>query len=60
MVEDKTHQSLGFLNMFMPEEELPVQIAQIDGVKIHNMNLTEASEDEILQKLTSDTSGADK
>lgn len=46
--------------MLMSEEELPVQIAQINGVKIHYMDLTKASEDEILKKLTSNTSGADK
>lgn len=44
----------------MPEEELAVQIAQIDSIKIHYVDLPKASEDEILEKLTSDTSGADK
>ena len=44
----------------MPEEELPVQIAQVDGIKIDDMNLTEASEDKILEKFASNTSSADK
>lgn len=60
-IEDvNTHQSLRLLDVFMSEEELPVQIAQIDSIKIDDMDLPEASEDEILEKFTSDTPGADK
>lgn len=58
--DSNTHQSLGLLDMFVSEEELPVQIAQIDSIKIHDMDLPEASEDEILEEFTSNTSGADK
>lgn len=36
----------------MPEEELPVEIAQVDCIKINDVNLTKASEDKILQELT--------
>ena len=33
----------------MTEEELAVEVAEVDGVKVDDMDLTEASEDEILQ-----------
>lgn len=60
-IEDmNTHQSLRLLDVFMSEEELPVQIAQIDSIKIDDMDLPEASEDKVLEKFTSDTPGADK
>lgn len=45
--------------MFVPEEELPVEVAKIDGVKIYNMDLTEASEDEVLEEFTADASSTD-
>ena len=44
----------------MSEEELPVQIAQIYGIKIDYMDLAEASKDKILKKLTSNPPSADK
>jgi hypothetical protein len=44
-----THQSLRFLDVLVSEEELSVQVAQVDGVKINDVNFTEASQDEVLQ-----------
>lgn len=35
--------------MLMSEEELPIEVAQIDGIEIDNMNFAEASEDEVLE-----------
>ena len=37
-----TNQSLRFLDMFVPEEELPVEVAQIDGVQVNNMDFAKA------------------
>lgn len=44
-----TNQSLRFLDMLVPEEELPVEVAQIDGVEVNNMDFAEAREDQILE-----------
>ena len=43
-----SYQSLRFLDVFMSEEELTIKVAQINSVKIDDMNLAEASKDEIL------------
>jgi len=53
------HQSLRFLDMFMTEEELTIEIAEIDGVQIDDMDLAEASKDEVLEELTPNPSCAD-
>ena len=44
--------------MLLSEEELAVQIAQIDGVEIDDVDLAETSQDEVLEKLASDTASA--
>lgn len=46
-----THQSLGLFYMLMTKEELTIEIAEINGIQIDNMNLAEASKDEVLEKL---------
>lgn len=53
------HQSFRFLDMLLTEEELTVEVAEVDSVQINNVDLTEASEDKILQKLAANSSGAD-
>lgn len=45
--------------MSVSKEELAIEIAQIDGVKVNNVDFTEAGEDEILQKLAADTASSD-
>lgn len=37
---------------------MAIEIAEIDGVKIDNVNLTETSEDKIFQQLTAYATGA--
>ena len=54
-----TYESLGFLDVFVAEEELAVQIREVDRVEIHNVDLAEASEDEILEELAADAAGTD-
>jgi hypothetical protein len=34
--------------VFVPEQELAVEIAQVDRVKVDNMDFPEASEDKVL------------
>jgi hypothetical protein len=46
--------------VFLSEQKLTVQVAQINGVKIDNVNLSEAGQDQILEQLTSDAASADE
>ena len=46
--------------MFMSEKELTIEIAEIYGVEVDDVDLTEAGEREVLQKLTSNPTGANK
>lgn len=43
----------------MPKQELAVQVAQIDRIKINDMDFAKACEDKVFEKLTSDPSSAD-
>jgi hypothetical protein len=53
-----THQSLRFLDVLVSEEKLSVQVAQVNCVKVHDVNFTEASQDEVLQKFATNSSCA--
>jgi hypothetical protein len=44
--------------MLMTKEELAVEVAEVYGIQINDMNLSEASQDEVLQKFTSDATGS--
>lgn len=54
-----TYQSFGLFDVRMSKEKLAVQIREVDSVKIHDMNLSKASGDEVLKEFTSNTSSAD-
>lgn len=49
----------GLLDMFMSKEELTVEVAEIDGVQIDDVDLAKASEDEVLEEFAADATGAD-
>jgi len=53
------YQRLGLFDVFVAEEELTVEVAEIDSVQIHDMNLSKACQDEVLQKLASNPASAD-
>ena len=55
----ESYQSLGLLDVFLSEEELTIQIAQINRVKIHDVDLAETGEDQVLEKLAANATGAD-
>jgi hypothetical protein len=57
-MQEITHQSFGLLDVFMSEQKLTVQVAQIDGVEINNMDLSKAGQDQILEQLASDAASA--
>ena len=46
--------------MFLSEEELAVQVAQINCIKIDYVNLPEASHDHIFEQFASNATGADE
>lgn len=39
----------------MSEEKLAIEVAQIDGIEIDDMDVTEPCEDEVFEKLASDS-----
>jgi hypothetical protein len=43
----------------MSEEELPVEITQVDGVEVDDVDLAEASQDEVLEQFAANASSAD-
>lgn len=51
---------LRLLDVFMSEEELPVQIAEVDCIEINDMYFPKASKDKVLEELAADTTCADK
>lgn len=46
-------------NIVAPEQKLPIQIRQINGVHIDHMNITKAHQSKVLQKLAAKTAGSD-
>lgn len=40
---------LGLLDVLVAEQELPVQVAEVDSVEIHDVHVAEAHEDEVLE-----------
>jgi hypothetical protein len=53
-----TYQRLGLLDVFVAEEELPVQVAQIDRVEVDDVDLAKTCENKILEKLTADATSS--
>jgi len=45
--------------VFVSEEELSVQVRKIDGIEIDNVDFAEASENKILEKFATNSTGAD-
>ena len=46
--------------MFMTEEELSVQVAQIDCIQVDDVDLAKPGQDEVFQQLTADPTSADE
>lgn len=46
--------------MFMPEEELAIEIAQIDCIEIDDVDFAEPGQDEVFEELTADPTCANK
>lgn len=56
----KTYQCFRFLDMFVAEEKLTIQIAQIDGIKVNDVNFSKAGQQKVFQQLAADTAGTHK
>jgi hypothetical protein len=54
------YQCLGLLDVFMLEEELPVEIAQIYRVEVDYVYLAEACQAEVLKKFAADAANSDQ
>jgi hypothetical protein len=49
---------LGLLDVLIAEEKLAVQVAEIDGVEVDDVDVAKAREHEILEQLAPDAAGA--
>jgi hypothetical protein len=53
-----SYQSLGLLDVLMPEEELSVEIREVDRVEVDNVDFAKAGEGEVLEELASDATSS--
>lgn len=53
------YQSFRLFDVFVSEEELSVEITQIDGVEVDNVDVAKAEEDYVLQEFAADATGTD-
>ena len=53
------YQSFRLLDMLVSEEELSIQVRKVNRVEVDDVNLSETTKDQVLQKLASDASCAD-
>ena len=47
----ETHHCFALLDIFLPEEELPVQIANVDGVHVDDMDVLEPGQGKVREDL---------
>ena len=45
--------------MFVAKKKLSIEVAEVDGVQINNVDLAEAGENKVLQELATNSSGTD-
>jgi hypothetical protein len=53
------YQCLGSLDVFATEEKLSIEIAEVDRIQVHDVDFTEAGQDEVLEEFASDAASAD-
>ena len=46
--------------MFETEEKLAIQIAQVDGIEIDDVNFAEAGEEEVLEEFATDAASSNQ
>jgi len=55
-----THQGFWLLDVFMSEKELPVEITQVNCVKVDDVDFPKACQDEVFEELASNAAGANQ
>lgn len=45
--------------MFVPEEELAVQIGEVDSVEVDDMDIAKTAQNKVLQKFATDSTSTD-
>jgi hypothetical protein len=55
----RTYNGLWLLDMFVSEEELAVEVAEVDGVEIDDVDFAEAGQGEVLEEFAADAASAD-
>lgn len=53
-----THQGLGFFDMLITEEELAIQIAQVNRIKVDDVDFAKAGKQEVLEQFAADATSA--
>lgn len=54
----EAYQSFRLLYVFVPEEELSVQIREVDRVEVNDVDVEEAAEDKVLEELAANAPSA--
>jgi hypothetical protein len=54
-----SYQRLGLFDVFVSEQKLPVEVAEVNGIEVDNVDFAEASEDKVLEKFAAYSAGAD-
>lgn len=55
---EETNQSLGLFDVLVTEEKLAVQVTEIDGVKVDDVDFAIAGEEQVLQKFAANAAGS--
>ena len=55
-----TYQGLRLLDMFMSEEELAIEVAQVDCIQVDNVDFAEPGQDEVFEEFAADAACANK
>lgn len=58
--EGSSYQGFRFLDVFLSEKELSIEVREVDGIEIDDVDFREASEDEVLEQLAPDAPSADE
>lgn len=52
------YQRLGLLDVFVAKQELAIEVAQVNGIQVDDMNLAKASENQVLEELATDAASS--
>ena len=52
------YQCFGLLDMLVAEQELAVEVAEVDGVEVYNVDSAKAGENEVLEQFAADAASS--